>query len=293
MCVNVHRKVHRLKHFDSGLQARYDGGLDFGDKWDSSFDSYERNTRSDSLFSDPGTHNVISKPLASPPPGFAHAAHRGSNSYLSHDFGNANIPPLDSIDHRTIGESMVRSHSAAPSLDARLPFEPPGLATSETPQMSNRGPGESYLGPSIDRASILQVGQRRPASTGVIGASQNLSPSVLASLGLSPGNPGAVRPSAKSLMDLIQEDFPPDSPFDARQFGSQYSPRSDFMVERPRTTSPPSQNTRDFMYDNSIPRGDIRGLDGTLDHRFNGSFDGFGAQVSSVVDIFSSLELYS
>ena len=151
------------------------------------------------------------------------------------------------MDHRAIGESIVRSQSAAPSLDGKLSMgPPPGLATSDTPLVSNRTAKDSYLESSMHTSRIFELGQRRPASTGVIGvASVNSSSSVLHSLGLgSGGGGGAVRPAAKTLMDLIQEDFPPESSLiDMHGF------REEINVERPRTTSPLSLQTRDFRYE--------------------------------------------
>ena len=130
-----------------------------------------------------------------------------------------------SFDRQTIGENLIRSRSAAPSFDGGFSMEPPpGLSRRETPLASNRSTtstigNDSYLESSMDRSHILQLGQRRPASTGVIGGNQSSSSSaVLHSLGLGGsggGGSGAVRPAAKTLMDLIQEDFPPESPVDA------------------------------------------------------------------------------
>jgi hypothetical protein len=77
----------------------------------------------------------------------------------------------------------------------------------------------------------------------VIGGQQNSSSAVLNSLGLGTGS-GAVRPAAKTLMDLIQEDFPPESPVDAGDlYCSEFQQGSSYSMERPRTTSPlSSQN---------------------------------------------------
>lgn len=177
----------------------------------------------------------------------------------------------DMLDRHAIGENLIRSQSAAPSLDGRLSMgpPPPGLgATSDTPLVSNLTPGDSYLEPAMDATRILQLGQRRPASTGVIGGgSINSSSSVLSSLGLggssigSGGGGGAVRPAAKTLMDLIQEDFPPESStLDMNGF------RDEIYVERPRTTSPLSLQTRDYRYDEvDDRRGQGSGLSEALD----------------------------
>jgi hypothetical protein len=172
-------------------------------------------------------------------------------------------------DRRGLGE--FRSHSAAPSFDGRLSMgPPPGLANSETPLVSNQTPRDSYLEPAMDSSRIVQLGQRRPASTGVIGGYENSSSDVLRSLGLGPlgsgnsGGGGAVRPSAKTLMDLIQEDFPPEAPAEANRYSSAY-PREEIYVDRPRTTSPLSLQTRDYMYDELPGSGRGSGLSNALD----------------------------
>ena len=189
----------------------------------------------------------------------------------------------DILDRRAIGENLIRSHSAAPSLDGRLSMgPPPGLANSETPLVSNRTAADSYLESAMDSSRILQLGQRRPASTGVISGSQSSSSAVLCSLGLGPvggsgGGGGAVRPAAKTLMDLIREDFPPESPFDANGYSSPY-PRDEIYVERPRTTSPHSLQTREYMYDD--PNGRGSGLTEALDHLRIGHHDEYRQAVS-------------
>ena len=126
-----------------------------------------------------------------------------------------------------------RSKSAAPEFSR----PPPGL---EGLRSSANGSGAGSLlfdsADSTDRSSIMLAGSRRPASTGVIG--QNHSPivggaggpslSVMASLGLIPSENSssrassvapetAMRPTQRSIMDLIREDSPklesPMSPF--------------------------------------------------------------------------------
>jgi hypothetical protein len=169
---------------------------------------------------------------------------------------------LGSLDRQHVGENLVRSQSAAPSFDGGLSMgPPPGLAQRETPLVSNRssnGPAsllapDSYLESSLDRSYILQLGQRRPASTGVIDGSQTSSSSVLSSLGFGTGI-GAVRPAAKTLMDLIQEDFPPESPgFGTGDFyGSSFQRESAYALDRPRTTSPLSSQYNSLRPDQYI-----------------------------------------
>lgn len=146
---------------------------------------------------------------------------------------------------------MVRPRSANPSFDNRNSIGlPPGFTSrQETPTHSNQSGAvigtNAYLeDPYMDRSQILQLGQRRPASTGVIGDNQSSS-SILDSLGLGPGASGkAVRPAAKTLMDLIQEDYPPENnTIGSRALYDSSTPvfqshHASGPLERPRTTSP-------------------------------------------------------
>ncbi|KAG7361697.1 Pumilio-family RNA binding repeat protein [Nitzschia inconspicua] len=188
---------------------------------------------------------------------------------------------LGSFDRRFIGENLVRSQSAAPSFDGGMSMgPPPGLARRETPLVSNRSSGsstmvttqrDSYLDASVDRSHILQLGQRRPASTGVIGGNQTSSSTVLHSLGLGSGT-GAVRPAAKTLMDLIQEDFPPETPsLDAGDFyGTNFQRENAYTLERPRTTSPLSSQYNSLRSDHFLYPGqdDSELLDSSEQLRF-------------------------
>lgn len=220
-----------------------------------------------------------------PPPGFSNgfgdSSNLSSSIPRSMDFGGGSrMGTSDILDRRAIGENLIRSHSAAPSLDGRLSVgPPPGLANSETPVVSNRSGVDSYLGPAMDTSRILQMGQRRPASTGVISGYQSTSSSVLHSLGL--GSGGAVRPAAKTLMDLIQEDFPPESPFEGNGHSSPF-PRDEIYLERPRTTSPLSLQTREYLYDEpNGPRGS--GLTNALDRLRVNNNDQYRQTVSRII----------
>lgn len=127
-------------------------------------------------------------------------------------------------------QHMPRSHSAAPLLrESKSLGPPPGYAMNG-------------MNPNIQ----MNVGMQRSSSTGVIGAQQKSSSSVLHSLGLdSDGSElGAVKPAPKTLMDLIQEDFPtsPSPVYNEEQDGSYRSEYSSHS--RPRTASPPSQYNR-------------------------------------------------
>ena len=85
-------------------------------------------------------------------------------------------------------EGLVRSRSAQPALHEghSTVRPPPGLAATRASTQSER-----MLFPSSSAASRIQ----RPASTGVLGSTSQSA---------------AVRPSAKTLMDLIQEDYRED-----------------------------------------------------------------------------------
>lgn len=124
---------------------------------------------------------------------------------------------------------MPRSHSAAPTLRESKSLGPP--------------PGYEMNRTNASDVHNATAGLQRSASTGVIGGRQKTSSSVLRSLmldseGDEPGL-GAVRPAPKTLMDLIQEDFPtsPSPIYSAQQRESTYH-------ERPRTASPPSHYNR-------------------------------------------------
>ncbi|KAL3920220.1 MAG: hypothetical protein SGILL_003371, partial [Bacillariaceae sp.] len=216
---------------------------------------------SDSLFLG-SSHSATSNRRSPAPPGFGGPSDFLSSTDQSHlskplasslqtasHFQDSDGDFLSSLDRRAMGE--IRSHSAAPTFDGGLSMgPPPGLARRETPLVSNRsnarhnhiiggGAKDSYLEPSMNRSHILQLGQRRPASTGVIGGSQTSSSAVLDSLGLG-SRGGAVRPAAKTLMDLIQEDFPPELSIETAGdlYGNDFPRESAYGIERPRTTSP-------------------------------------------------------
>jgi hypothetical protein len=192
-------------------------------------------------------------------------------SGLSPDFGSR----VGSLDQHSIGENIIRSRSAAPSLDGGLSLgPPPGLENSQSPLASHTS-RDSYL--DSDPSHLFHLGQRRPASTGMMGASQNSSSSVLRSLGLGSVNGGAVRPAAKTLMDLIQEDFPPESPVDDHPRGG------DTYLERPRTTPPMSQQTRGQLYAHAGDAFVNNGRDGLAEpsDRFQTSqWNPYGSRVS-------------
>ena len=124
---------------------------------------------------------------------------------------------------------MPRSQSAAPTLRETKSLGPP--------------PGYDMNRTNANGVHNMNAGLQRSASTGVIGGRQKNSSSVLRSLGLdSEGEEadlGAVRPAPKTLMDLIQEDFPtsPSPMYSAQQ-------QEDAYRERPRTASPPSHYNR-------------------------------------------------
>ena len=246
-----------------------------------------------------------------PPPGFSadFLTEANLSSSLPRQFNGASNSRFDSsLDRAAVGENLIRSQSAAPSFDgrladARLGLGPPGFATREglshreTPLVSNRtggdfsnrtGEGDSYLTESVvDRSYIYQMAQRRPASTGVIGQTQNSSLSVLSSLGLGSAGGGAVRPAAKTLMDLIQEDFPESS-----MGGDGYDvyARENPYMERPRTTSPLSQQAREYVNlnrDDPFARDNRSSLMQALDRDRLRQGDNFSALVSAALQSLS------
>jgi hypothetical protein len=99
---------------------------------------------------------------------------------------------------------FMRSRSAAPTFlheTSRL-APPPGLG---------HGSLNTLRDINRSRDSHIQAGMRRSTSAGPAISDHETSSSVLGSLGISVnGNGGdAIRPAAKTLMDLIQEDSPP------------------------------------------------------------------------------------
>ena len=99
----------------------------------------------------------------------------GESSGNSYDFGSASGAVHDSLGQ----DPFRRSHSAAPESPALAP--PPGLPALD---------GSSSTAVAPIRPNFEAV--RRPASTGILDSSGS----------------SALRPSAKTLMDLIQEDHP-------------------------------------------------------------------------------------
>ncbi|CAJ1960973.1 unnamed protein product [Cylindrotheca closterium] len=145
------------------------------------------------------------------------------------------------VDRRFLGE--FRSQSAAPSLQSLGP--PPGLER-ESDRVGTFS--DSYLG--SDESHMLLLGQRRAASTGVLGNKPPKSAHVR--FGSVEGGgavrPGAVRPSAKTLMDLIKEDVDSESPNSRGGYQDDYNHRNgDFREDR--------QQQRSQMY-NQFPDGD-------------------------------------
>jgi len=166
--------------------------------------------------------------------------------------------------HQAVGETMIRPHSAAPSFDNVLSVGlPPGFSSRhETTPHSNQSSATicnniNFEDQYVDRSQILQLGQRRRASTGVIGDNQSSSSStILNSLGLGTTISGkAVRPAAKTFMDLIQEDHPRETlSIDSRTLYDDSIPvfqqhLSSHALERPRTTSPLSSQHMQVDYD--------------------------------------------
>ncbi|KAL3945247.1 MAG: hypothetical protein SGBAC_000658 [Bacillariaceae sp.] len=128
------------------------------------------------------------------------------------------------VDRRFLGE--FRSQSAAPSLQSLGP--PPGLEKSDRVRPQNTM-SDSYLG--ADETNLLLMGQRRAASTGVLGNRPQKSQVRFGSV-----EGGAVRPAAKTLMDLIKEDVETVSP--DRRYRDEYNHQNgDFREDRQQMRS--------------------------------------------------------
>lgn len=225
-------------------------------------------------------HQQINHP---PNPEFSMNHHLSSTPISNAKFVNRGGKLIRTQDHQqAIGETLVRPHSATPSFDSRLSIGlPPGFTSrQETPPHSNQSStaiGTSIYSedPYVDRSQILHLGQRRPASTGVIGDNQSSSSStVLNSLGLGTAISGkAVRPAAKTLMDLIQEDYPREiHSIDSGTLYGASTPAfrrqsTSHPLERPRTTSPlSSQHVRgDYDYHDDHIGRDLRGIQRSMD----------------------------
>jgi hypothetical protein len=157
--------------------------------------------------------------------------------YSAEDFGERlfSVGDRDINHHSLLFErtGLRRSQSAAPRSGSVGP--PPGLGIN----------GRSSESLAYGATENSFVGIRRPASAGVIGG-QTTSPSAMRSLGLESDDRGAVRPAPKTLMDLIQEDFPssPSPMYAPEQSASLYSPYPSEYSRRPRSSSPPSQYNR-------------------------------------------------
>mmetsp|Transcript_10140 Transcript_10140/g.14882 ORF Transcript_10140/g.14882 Transcript_10140/m.14882 type:complete len:822 (-) Transcript_10140:1595-4060(-) len=174
---------------------------------------------SDTLLSDPSKTNVLSSSSSSP--SLQHLV----GDRFKHSFNQRR----SDFNNLTAGSAIVRPQSAAPEFSSHNSVRaPPGMGGADLPSdhtsLNAAGDSSGHHGSllfdtSTNRDSIMKAGMRRPASTGIIGQ-QNLtasSSSVMESLGLIPTSTpagslrtvgGAVRQGPKTLMDLIQEDFP-------------------------------------------------------------------------------------
>lgn len=94
----------------------------------------------------------------------------------------------NSFDFSRLGSTLTRSRSAQPSSmhDQSMFRPPPGLTSSDQLSIGND---------TFSSASTIGRGLQRPASTGVLSGRQE----------------SILRPASKTLMDLIQEDYPEDN----------------------------------------------------------------------------------
>ena len=175
------------------------------------------------------------------------------------------------IDRRLLGE--FRSQSAAPSLQSLGP--PPGLEKADRLRPQN-AIADSYL--DSDDSNLLMLGQRRAASTGVLGNPRPQKASQSVRFGAMEGGSGAVRPAAKTLMDLIKEDFEADSPdrgYEDNNYG--HRGHGDFREDRQQVRSkmynryPEDDQPRYSNGDSRYNNGDRRYHDAHNDMGSNGS----------------------
>lgn len=173
----------------------------------------------------------------------AYRSDRNRNLPLIHNAPKTTASDLSlspPVDRQFLGE--FRSQSAAPSLQSLGP--PPGLAKSDRVRTQNTF-SDSYLG--SDESNMFLSGQRRAATNGVLGNRTHKS----AHVRFGPVDTGAVRPAAKTLMDLIKEDAD-DQPPNRGGYHDDYHPRNgDFREDR--------QQLRSQMY-NRYPDEDDRYL---------------------------------
>jgi hypothetical protein len=97
----------------------------------------------------------------------------------------------------------------------------------------------SLFGNAPTPNNIMEIGQRRAASTGILGEYDSDAYSVLSSLGreFDHGGSGAVRPAPKTLMDLIQEDIPNDHSVSRPHTAAPYPEREAVMYSERENTS--------------------------------------------------------
>lgn len=163
---------------------------------------------------------------------------KGTGNHVGFKLESSHVDGFDSF------SSLERPKSAAPKISLA---PPPGL---ENPNSS-----PSFDGYRVDRLTSIESALKRPASTGVIGDSNHsfyTSTSVLGNMGIHHSESSASadssnersssidnaegaggRQAQKTLMELIQEDFP-KSPSPA------YYTNSQSQQNRPRSVSPPS-----------------------------------------------------
>ena len=114
---------------------------------------------------------------------------------------------FDHLQGKTHKASDTMSESASQQIN-RMGSEsvPPGLGLFPSEKTRTVSPNQSLYESTFD---VMQIGSRRPASTGVIGHNHrtSTSSSVMESLGLIPSE-GVSKRKQKLMMDLIQEDFP-------------------------------------------------------------------------------------
>ena len=204
----------------------------------SSSTNNEKTWAESTLYSNPTKDNNIN--------GNAHKNNKNSEHFHLQN-SHFNFSPLK---EGTVEENNDILHDSSHhriALDTSSSSVPPGLGlfTSDNNSSNESNGVSSPVHQSLyEQFDIMQIGSRRPASTGVIGQNSrtSISPSVMESLGLIPTSDVLkTGRKQKAIMDLIQEDFPktpsPEYPTDNLSSDGNFPSQNGFH----QTTSTSSQ----------------------------------------------------
>lgn len=148
-----------------------------------------------------GSGNNSGRETATLSSGFGLPRPLSANSSGNSDIGQrglGNFDESDSFDFSRLGSNLMRSRSAQPSsMHEQSMFRPPPGLTSNSDQLSANSD-------AFSSASSIGRSLQRPASTGVLSGRHDT----------------ILRPASKTLMDLIQEDYPEDNQRGSDRFGA-------------------------------------------------------------------------